>query len=239
VGDPSDEVLQAPAGSTDGPTTIYEQGPDPDAKVNVRRLPRLIVQGFRIIMAAGRRDLIVSITLQTFAGFGLAVQLVLGQQALEALFAAVRGNGSLSSVAPWALAVAVVAFILFFANAVQRERQQILGELVNRHVEAKVLDVVTEVDLEAFETPGFFNRLERIRQRADQPLNLVWGVSGLAGAAGHDRCGDRPDRDRAAAHPDDRARLPAGPARRLPPQRVVLEVLLADDPSRPGAALPR
>ena len=108
---------------------------------------------------------------------------MLGQRALATLFDAVQGDGSLASVAPWALAVAVVSFVLFFANAVQRERQQILGELVNRHVEAKVLDVVTTVDLEAFETPGFFNRLERIRQRADQPLNLVWGVSGLAGAA--------------------------------------------------------
>ena len=182
-GDPSGEVFHEPEGDPDGPTTIYEQGPDPDAKVNVRRLPRLCVQGIRIIMAAGRRDFIVSIALQTIAGFGLAVQLVLGQQALETLFAAVQGDGSLASVAPWALAVAVVAFVLFFANAVQRERQQILGELVNRHVESKVLDVVTAVDLEAFETSGFFNRLERIRQRIEQPLNLVWGVSGLAGAA--------------------------------------------------------
>ncbi|HJU57175.1 MAG TPA: hypothetical protein VJ774_00340 [Actinomycetota bacterium] len=181
--DPTDDVLHEPAGDADGPTTIYEQGPDPDSKVNVRRLPGLCVQGFHIIMAAGRNDFGVSIALQTLAGFGLAVQLVLGQRALSALFTAVQGDGSLASVVPWALAVAVVAFILFFANAVQRERQQILGELVHRHVEARVLDVVTAVDLEAFETPGFFNRLERIRGRADQPLNLVWGLSGLAGAA--------------------------------------------------------
>ena len=181
--DPTDDVLHEPAGDADGPTTIYEQGPDPDSKVNVRRLPGLCVQGFHIIMAAGRNDFGVSIALQTLAGFGLAVQLVLGQRALSALFTAVQGDGSLASVVPWALAMAVVAFILFFANAVQRERQQILGELVHRHVEARVLDVVTAVDLEAFETPGFFNRLERIRGRADQPLNLVWGLSGLAGAA--------------------------------------------------------
>ena len=133
-GDQRDEVFQEPAGQSDGPATIYEQGPDPDAKVNVRRLPRLCVQGFRIIMASGRRDFIVSISLQTIAGFGLALQLVLGQRALAALFAAVQGDGSLASIAPWALAVAVVAFVLFFANAVQRERQQILGEIVNRHV---------------------------------------------------------------------------------------------------------
>jgi ATP-binding cassette subfamily B protein len=66
---------------------------------------------------------------------------------------------------------------------VQRERQQILGELVNRFVEGRLLDVVTAVDLEAFDTPGFHNRLERLRQRSNEPLNLVSGVSGLAGAA--------------------------------------------------------
>jgi hypothetical protein len=64
-GDPRDVVSHEPAGDDEGPTTIYEQGPGPDAKVNVRRLPRLCVQGFRIIMAAGRRDFIVSISLQT------------------------------------------------------------------------------------------------------------------------------------------------------------------------------
>jgi ATP-binding cassette subfamily B protein len=183
VRDPEDEVPRESRDEGGGPTTIYDCGPDPESKVNVRRLPGLSLQGFRIISAAGKRDFIVSTGLQALAGLGLAVQLVLGQRALSALFAAVQGDGSLASIAPWALAVAVVSFVLFFANAVQRERQQILGELVHQHVAARVLDVVTAVDLEAFETPGFFNRLERIRQRADQPLNLVWGVSGLAGAA--------------------------------------------------------
>lgn len=181
-GDRSDDLFGEPAGDVEPPTAIYE-GPDPDSKVNVRRLPGLCAQGFRIVMAAGRPDFIVLIALQTLGGLGLAVQLVLGQRALSALFDAVQGDGSLASVAPWAIAVAVVSFVLFFANAAQRERQQLLGELVNRHVEAKVLDVVTTVDLEAFETPGFFNRLERIRGRAEQPLNLVWGLTGLAGAA--------------------------------------------------------
>jgi ATP-binding cassette subfamily B protein len=80
-----------------------------------------------------------------------------------------RSGGSLASVAPWGLGVAAVSFALFFANAVQRERQQILGELASRHVEGQLLDVVTIVDLEAFDTPAFHNRLERLRRRANEP----------------------------------------------------------------------
>jgi ATP-binding cassette, subfamily B, bacterial len=172
--DPSDDGSRA---------SMYDCGPDPESKVDVRRLPRLTAEGLRIIAAAGRADLIASVGLQVLGGIGLALQLIVGQRALSMLFGAVRIGGSVGSVTPWALAVAVISFTLFFANAVQRERQQILGELVSRHVEGRLLDVVTAVDLEAFDTPGFHNRLERIRQRQYEPLNLVQGVSGLAGAA--------------------------------------------------------
>jgi hypothetical protein len=51
-GDPSDEILHEPAGDVDRPATIDEHGRDPDARVEVRRLPRLCVQGFHIIMAS-------------------------------------------------------------------------------------------------------------------------------------------------------------------------------------------
>jgi hypothetical protein len=99
-GDRNDEIFHEPAGDADQPATIYEHGPDPDAKVKVRRLPRLCVQGFHIIVAAGRRDFLLSSSLQTLAGFGLAVQLVLGQRALSALFAAVEGDGLEASARP-------------------------------------------------------------------------------------------------------------------------------------------
>jgi ATP-binding cassette, subfamily B, bacterial len=79
--------------------------------------------------------------------------------------------------------VAVMAAILFFTSAVQREHQQLLGELVGRHVEESLLDVAAAVELEAFETPEFHNRLQRMRTNSHQPMNLVYGISGLASAA--------------------------------------------------------
>jgi ATP-binding cassette subfamily B protein len=165
------------------PTTIYDLQSDTEAKVDMRRLPSLARRGVHILWQAGRRDFLLSTVLQTAGGAGIAVQLLLGQRALQALLEASRGGGSVASVLPWAVAVAVVAALLFFATAVQRERQQILGELVSRHVEGRVLDVATAVELEAFETPSFHNRLQRVRMNAHQPLNLVYGLSGLASAA--------------------------------------------------------
>ena len=47
-------------------------------------------------------------------------------------------------------AIAVVAAIQSFVTAVQRERQEILGELIQRHIQERVLEVATAVDLLAF-----------------------------------------------------------------------------------------
>jgi ATP-binding cassette, subfamily B, bacterial len=163
--------------------TIFDCQVDPEAKVDFRRLPALARDGLRILWEAGRREFVVSTALQAIGGAGIAVQLILGQRALDALFGAVQTGASVGAVLPWALAVASVAALLFFASSVQRERQQILGELVARHVEGRVLDVAAVVELEAFETPSFHNRLQRVRVQSHQPLNLVYGLSGLASAA--------------------------------------------------------
>jgi ATP-binding cassette subfamily B protein len=165
--------------------TVFDVQPDPDARVEVRRLPRLTIQGLGLLWAAGRHDLLVSTALQVAGGLALAAQLLVGQRALRALLgtAATGAGASLAPVAPWALAVAAIAVASFLTTAMQRERQQILGELVSRHVEERLLDVARAVDLVAFDTPAFHNRLQRIRSSAHQPMNLAYGVSGLAGAA--------------------------------------------------------
>ncbi|HZA20248.1 MAG TPA: ABC transporter ATP-binding protein [Actinomycetota bacterium] len=175
----------APSEEGDPPesaVTVYDFQPDVEAKVDVRRLPRLILEGLKIVWAAGKNDLIVSTLLQAAGGVGVAALLILGQRALGALIEANETGGSIRSVLPAAGAVAIVATIQFFASAVQRERQQVLGELVSRHVEEQVLDVVSEVELESFETPTFHNRVQRIRMRGSQPFNLVYGVSSFASA---------------------------------------------------------
>ncbi len=107
--------------------------------------------------------------------------MVVGQRGLDALLDAVRSGGSFSVVLPWVAAISVIAAVQFFVNAVQRERQEILGELMSRHVESSVLDVTAAADLVAFDTPSFHNRVQRMQMSGPQPLNLVFGLSGLIG----------------------------------------------------------
>jgi hypothetical protein len=126
-----------------GPVTIYDIQGDEHAKVRVRALPRLVMQAVRIAWAAGRGEFIVSTLLQLVGGAGIALLLLIGQQGLDALLEAMSEGASLVTVAPWALAIAAVAGIQFFVTAVQRERQEILGELMQRHVSERVLDVAT------------------------------------------------------------------------------------------------
>jgi ATP-binding cassette subfamily B protein len=142
-----------------GPVTIYDIQAAEESKVRVRALPRLTRQGLQIAWAAGPREFMISTLLQVIGGGCIVLLLLLGQEGLQALLDALQHGKSLAAVAPWAIAIASVAGIQSFITAVQRERQQVLGELMQRHVEEGVLEVATAVDLLAFETPACHNRV--------------------------------------------------------------------------------
>jgi ATP-binding cassette, subfamily B, bacterial len=152
------------------------------ARLSVRRIPRLVWQAVRIAWAAGRTDLIASTGLLVIGGFGTLGLLLLGQAALSALLEGVSTGASLAAVLPWALAMSLVTAVQFATNALQRERQQILGELVSRRVQGQVLDVTAAVDLATFDTPEFHNRVQRMQASGPQTLNMVFGLSGLVQA---------------------------------------------------------
>jgi len=182
----SHSVVGPEAGDEDtGPVTIYDIQAAEDSKVRVRALPRLTRQALRIAWAAGRREFVVSTLLQIIGGGGIVLLLLLGQKGLQALLEALQSSQSLAAVAPWALVIACVAGMQSFVNAVQRERQEILGEVIERHIEEHVLEVASAVDLLGFETPAFHNRVQRMQLSGPQSLNLIFGLSGLIrGAVG-------------------------------------------------------
>ena len=152
---------------------------EPPEKAGLRHLPRLTREALRIAWAAGRYDVMATAALQVIGGFGIAALLLLGRSALDALLRAVQSGASLRSLLPWVLAMAAVAGIQAFAGAVQRERQQILGELVGRYVEDRVLDVTSSVDLATFDDPEFHNRVQRMQTAGNQSLGMVFGLAGL------------------------------------------------------------
>ena len=162
--------------------TIYDLQEREDAKVDLRRLPRLARYGVTLTMAAGRREFITSTVLQVVSGVALGLSLVVGQQVLQALLDLESGGGGFTTLIPWAGLLALVTGASLFATAVQREQQEILGELVSRYMQNRTLEVAGRVDLLSFERPEFHNRLQRVQSSVQQPLNMVFGLSGLSSA---------------------------------------------------------
>lgn len=162
-------------------TTIYDLQPSAQVRVNLRRLPELSRQSLGILWQAGRGDFVLSTALQAVSAVGVVGQLLIGRHVLQVLVDAGTGD-ALRRVLPWGVALAVLSAVMFTASAVQRERQQILGELVARYVEGQLLDVAAEVDLKAFETPAFHNRMQRVRVNPGRPQSMVFGLSALLGS---------------------------------------------------------
>lgn len=148
----------------------------------LRRLPRLTRVAFRLVWRAAPREFAFLTVVQIFAGIGIALQLLVGRRVLAEVLTSGDG-GQFADVLPSVIVLAVVTAVVTFANLARVERQRILTELVGRFATNRVLDVSITVDLLAYESPGFHDRLQRAQVNAvTRPLQMVNGVLGVLGA---------------------------------------------------------
>jgi ATP-binding cassette subfamily B protein len=164
---------------------VAKVGPraDEPPKVGLGQLPRVCRQALAITWAAGRGDLLVAVALQVIAALGTLAVLLIARSGLQSLLDAVQHARSLTAVLPWAVLIAGVAAAQAMVGSVQRERQMILGDKVSRHVEGRVLDVTTAVDLAMFDDPEFHNRVQRTGAGGyKMSFTIVEGLFGLARA---------------------------------------------------------
>ncbi len=146
----------------------------------LRKLPHLLRQALRLVWSAGRRELLVTTILLLFQGVGVTTQLLLGKNVLQSVLDTNPEVDGFGPIVPGLVALVAITVLLSFAAAVQVEQSRILGELVARAANERVLDVATAVDLEAFEWPGFFDRLQRAQVAGwTRPLQLVNGLGTL------------------------------------------------------------
>jgi ATP-binding cassette subfamily B protein len=159
---------------------IYES---PQVDRSLRRLPRLCREAVQLVWAAGRRELLVVLAIKTVNGIGLAAVLLLGKGVLDEVIAAGRSGAGAGQVLPRLLLLTVVTAGLGFLSAVGREHREILAELASRHAQSQIIDVACAVELEAYETPVFHDRLVRAAAGGQfRPWQVVEGLTGLAGA---------------------------------------------------------
>jgi ATP-binding cassette, subfamily B, bacterial len=165
------------------PRTWWDIQHPEGSKGSWRDLPRLLADSIRLVWAAGKREFLVMSTLQLIEALGIAAQLFISKAVLEAVLAAGADN-DFTAVLPELAALVAITVALDFARAIETEQSRVLGELVGRRALDRVLDVSTQIDLLAFESPDFYDRLQRARaQGMFRSLQTVNGLLGLIGAA--------------------------------------------------------
>ena len=148
---------------------------------SLRRLPRLILQSIRMTWKASPRLFLLTIILQVASAVGVGAQLLLGKRVLDQLLGGERTTEAFGEVLPYLVGLVVLTVALSVSQAIQKEQGTVLGEHVSRLAFNRVLDIADAVELKAFESPVFYDRLERaIRNGTTRPFQMVNGVILLA-----------------------------------------------------------
>jgi ATP-binding cassette, subfamily B, bacterial len=147
-----------------------------------RDLPRLVGDSLKLVWGAGRREFLVMSSLQLLEALGIAAQLFISKAVLDAVLAA-GATDDFAAVLPELAALVAITVALDFARAIEIEQTRVLSELVGRQALSRVIDVSTRVDLLAFESPDFYDRLQRARaQGMFRSMQTVNGLLGLVGS---------------------------------------------------------
>jgi ATP-binding cassette, subfamily B, bacterial len=174
-------VSDAGDGQGPGAPTIFDyQGVD--RRRPIRELPGLVAGALRIMWAAGRRQLALTLALQVLSGLGLLAAVVLGRDLVDAILTADRTSGTLRDVLPDALGLAAVLALLGVGSALQDAQRQLLSELVTRHAQERILEIACRVELDAYERPGFHDRLARAQFGLHRAQQTVFALVMLGGS---------------------------------------------------------
>jgi ATP-binding cassette subfamily B protein len=148
-----------------------------------RDLPKLLLDSLKLVWSAGRNTFLLTSALQLLAAIGIVAQLFVGKEVLSTVLDA-GSTAEFADLAPVLVSLVVVTVALDLARAIQTEQSRVLGELVARKAVDRVMDVSTRIDLLAFESPDFYDRLQRARAQGQfRALQTVNGLLGIVGSS--------------------------------------------------------
>ncbi|UFU02379.1 ABC transporter ATP-binding protein/permease [Ruania suaedae] len=147
------------------------------------RLSVLLRRSVRLVWASSPRLFLGLLVLQVAAAVALAGQVLVVQAVLTAVLALEQESGLTPALWIPVAGLAGLTAATAIIGAVQGHMQRMLGELVARAMWDQVLGVATGVDLASFESPGFFNRLQRVQSNAlSRPYQVTQGLIAMGGA---------------------------------------------------------
>lgn len=141
----------------------------------LRRASRTTRLAISLVASAGRRELIVILVSTIITSGAIAGQLLVGRQLLDLV--AGGDEGSAAQLAPWLVMLGGLLLVAAVSQAIANELRLTLSEKVYRHTMDEILDVATEVGLEAHENADFHDQLQRARLAASsQSSAVVFGL---------------------------------------------------------------
>jgi ATP-binding cassette subfamily B protein len=156
--------------------------PDPPPK-SFGRLGRLVRRSTSLVWAASPRPFLALLISQVVNALTLAAQIFAIKAGLEVVLGLPTGATQLADLLPPLLVLAGLTLLNALAAAIQRGVGRLLAEAVSARMQRTVLQVATTVELRNFESPAFYDQLERVQSSAlGRPLQVTQGVvSAIAG----------------------------------------------------------
>ncbi|HEY7076270.1 MAG TPA: ABC transporter ATP-binding protein [Solirubrobacteraceae bacterium] len=177
---PTDDAA-APGGGFD-PYRYSEAG-----KAAPRSLPALVGLGesaFAMARRAAPRLFAAVVAAQLVSAALVGLQVILGKLSIQAVLDQAQSGGDLGVALPPLIGLALASAATGLIAAAQTHLQRLLGEKVLWASWIAIFRVTTTVTLAEFESPAFFDDLQRIRANAlTRPLTMVNGLVQLVGGA--------------------------------------------------------
>ncbi|MCB7137054.1 ABC transporter ATP-binding protein [Cellulosimicrobium marinum] len=150
---------------------------------SLRRVARLVARSTSLVWGAGRTLLLALAGLQVVGALLLAGQVLVVERFLEAVVD-LSGTGGMSALVGPVVALAALMGGAALVGAVQGTLQRYLAESVARRTWQQVLSVATRVSLRQFESPAFYDSLQRVTANAaSRPLQVTHALLGAFGSA--------------------------------------------------------
>ena len=151
-----------------------------------RRLLPLIVQVSKLAWRSGRLDCTVTVGCDLVAGLLSAFGLLGATRVLSALLQDGPTPSRVRAALPALLFILAVSVARMTLNLAAQWTEDRLVPQITRIAERRLFAATTQVDLAAFDIPGFYDSLQRARDRglSEAPRVVQYAVTILIGAAG-------------------------------------------------------
>jgi ATP-binding cassette subfamily B protein len=143
-----------------GPITASDLSRPANRRLGLRRLPQITLRALKMVWHASPRQLLTSVGLQAFTSITTVAQLLVLKQSVSGV-THVANHGSAT---PLIIDLAVLGAITVLSGTVASiayHQQALLVECVGTHTHGRIIDVATTVEMEAFDTPAFYDQLQR------------------------------------------------------------------------------